>query len=481
MSAAILAQAPLLMVATPFVAAALVALSPSGRLGWLIATVSAAVSVWLSAAFAVNFFAGAAVATHPAFAPDGIGVASAAGLAIASALAIAAAAPLLKDYQARARSQVLALCLCVGGGWTAALLARDLVGAFLAGEAAWLAAVALVALGAERERASLNGALRMLVAGGVGGVLFLLGAALIVRAAGTGEFAALPLAQIEAPIAAAAGVALMLAALAIKAGAAPFHAWFSVAMGRSAPLAALVLSCLGVVGSLALLTRIAAFASPSPALGEAVAVIAAAIGGLGIVVGSLQAIGAVNIHRLIAYACVAQGGCLLLGVALGSPAGFSAALIQLAALAAASVALQAGVVASGCGASIAALDGLGRRAPFSGVAITMGALSLMGAPLTLGFLGRWRIIEATLGVEWWWAAGLVIFASLAGAVYAGRLIERLYFRRAASVTPLQRDPWRLAFAPALLVGVGAIAMGVEPSLLLRLVGLAGGGLAGAAP
>jgi NADH:ubiquinone oxidoreductase subunit 2 (subunit N) len=104
----------------------------------------------------------------------------------------------------------------------------------------------------------------------------------------------------------------------------------------------------------------------------------------------------------------------------------------------------------------------------------------MGAPLTIGFLGRWRMIEAAVGVGWWWAACAAIAASLAGVFYGGRLIERVYFRRAS--TSVESAPrWGFAFAPALLAAILATAWGVEPSVLLHAAGAAASLMVGLAP
>jgi NADH:ubiquinone oxidoreductase subunit 2 (subunit N) len=93
----------------------------------------------------------------------------------------------------------------------------------------------------------------------------------------------------------------------------------------------------------------------------------------------------------------------------------------------------------------------------------------MGAPLTLTFLGRWRLIEAALGVGWWWAAAAAIAASLAGVFYGGRLIERIYFRHATASTA---GPTRRAFAgyflaPVLCVSIAVVALGLEPAFIWR--------------
>jgi len=85
----------------------------------------------------------------------------------------------------------------------------------------------------------------------------------------------------------------------------------------------------------------------------------------------------------------------------------------------------------------------------------------------LGFLGRWRLVEAGVGAGSWWAAGAVIFASLAGVFYGGRIVERLYFRRAAETFTGAPASAAIAFAPMLVGAILIIAMGLAPGALLR--------------
>jgi multicomponent Na+:H+ antiporter subunit D len=184
--------------------------------------------------------------------------------------------------------------------------------------------------------------------------------------------------------------------------------------------------------------------------------------------GAVQSVGATSVRRLVAYAGAMQVGCILIALALGSPAGFAAALLQILAWAAAALALLVGAAAAK-DAQFASFNGLVRRAPFASVAVTMGALSFMGAPLTLGFLGRWRLIEASVGAGWWWATGATIVASLAAVFFGGRLIERMYFRRATETAEIDRDGWRWTRAAVALVSIAAIALGIAPELLLQAV------------
>jgi len=409
---------------------------------------------------------------------DGVGAFSAPLVALVAALVAIGAGALLKDIERQTAPVAMALLLCQLAGWLGALVARDLAGVFVAIETAWLASVAMLAFGAGRT--ALAGAMRMLVAGGVGSALFLCGAGLLYRSVGSLDLSAFTEAHVASTDAAALGAGMMLLGLALKAGIAPLHDWTGAAFTRPGGPAALALGALGLVGAVAVMIRLAAYVVANPGIGEGLSVALAVLGGASVVIGSVQAVGAHNLVRLAAYATAAQAGGVLMCVGLGSPAGFAAALIQLTALAAAALALFGGAAAGGA-RSLAQLDGLGRRAPLAGAAVLAGAISLMGAPMTLGFLGRWRFVEAGVGAGWWWAAGAVIFASLAGVFYGGRLVERLYFRRVGDVFLGPRDAWRWALSPLLLASIVIIALGISPALLLAAADVAAGRMLGVSP
>ncbi|ANP44912.1 proton-conducting transporter membrane subunit [Candidatus Viadribacter manganicus] len=475
-------HAPLFMILAPLIGAALMLVSGPARLSWIVAALVASAGALVAVDFAVRALAGVqpiavvGVMLHV----DGIGAFAAALLAVVAAFAIWAVGATLKDGGGAAAPLSLALMLGANAGWTGALLAGDLGSIIAAVETAWLAAVGVVATNAGRDRAALNGALRMLSLGGIGFALMLLGAGLFARAAGTSSMEALTLAHIRMPGLAGAGAGLMILGLAVKAGVAPLHAWGAAALGRSTSMVTFGVGALGIVGALAVMSRLAGYVMVAPEIGEGIQAALAAIGGVSVVVGSVQAVGARNLLRLTAYAGVSQAGCVLLSLALGSPAGFAASMVQLVAFAAAALALYGGASA-GRVQTLAMLDGYAQRAPLASAAITAGALSLMGAPLTIGFLGRWRLVEAGVGAGWWWAAGLVIIASLAGVFYGGRLIERMYFRRANAAYAGEGGVWRVTLAPALIAAIAAIGWGLAPGGLLRAAASASLMLGGISP
>ncbi|MBI1185778.1 MAG: hypothetical protein GC206_00300 [Alphaproteobacteria bacterium] len=319
---------------------------------------------------------------------------------------------------------MLALLQLSWFGWMAATLSQSLAAVFVHVQIAWLAICAAAALGGSRDRAALVGALRQALAGGIAGAGFVLGAALAHQAAGGDAFEALREAR-PGP-ARAAGYALMIAACALWAGAAPLNAWMVHIADRGARAAAMVCGALAPLAMLTVLARLAA--SADDALGAALTPAFAALGAIGIVVGTAQALGAQDLRRLSAYVHAVQFGAALIALSLATVVGRAAALTQASHLAIVGLGLLAGAAIFQGRASLDALDGLGRRAPVSAAAIAVAALSLIGAPLTFGFLARWRLIEASLGSGWWWAGALIIAAALAAVFYAGRLLERLYAR-----------------------------------------------------
>jgi len=56
-----------------------------------------------------------------------------------------------------------------------------------------------------------------------------------------------------------------------------------------------------------------------------------------------------------------------------------------------------------------------------------GGLSLIGVPLTVGFVSKWYLVLAALENGWWPVAVLVLAGSLLAIVYVWRIVETAYF------------------------------------------------------
>ena len=121
--------------------------------------------------------------------------------------------------------------------------------------------------------------------------------------------------------------------------------------------------------------------------------------------------------------CWVLSGYMVLGLSLDSVAGLAAGIIHIFNHAAMKAAL---FMAIGCAfsragvVSIEDLAGLGRRMPVTMAAVVIGALSLIGVPLTVGFVTKWYLIQAALEIGAWPAAAVVLLSGLIAVAYTWR-------------------------------------------------------------
>jgi multicomponent Na+:H+ antiporter subunit D len=66
--------------------------------------------------------------------------------------------------------------------------------------------------------------------------------------------------------------------------------------------------------------------------------------------------------------------------------------------------------------------------PWTLGAFVIGALSLVGVPLTVGFVSKWYLIYAAIDRGWWLLAGFIVMTSLIALAYVWRVVEMAYFR-----------------------------------------------------
>ena len=67
--------------------------------------------------------------------------------------------------------------------------------------------------------------------------------------------------------------------------------------------------------------------------------------------------------------------------------------------------------------------------PWTMAAFVVGGLSLIGVPLTAGFISKWQLVLAALDGGLWWVAMLVVLSSLLAVVYVWRVVEKAYFEQ----------------------------------------------------
>ncbi len=455
------AHACAIAIGAPLAGALGAALSPGPRTALSIALVALTVS------FAFALMAAVSVMAHGPIAyiiTEGLalridawsGVLAAIGCGLALPAFLIGAPVVVREAEPGPACLTLAAGLVVVAAMVAATYAAHLALVVLALQITGLAGVTLVAASAGEPRApGLNAALRLLAAFGVAGALGWFGVGLVMAGTGTADPAS-ALASLALGPPALAGLLLIGLGLALTGLIAPLDHWGASVLGRGPVLAAVL--GVAVIGPLAF----AAFARVMGLLADLGAGLAAgvcliALGSAGALVAGVQALAARDLRRLAGYAFAAQAGCALLGLALATPAGAAAAALKLAGGALAALLLVAAATAE---TELEQLDGLARRAPLAGLCAALGCFLLMSAPFTLGYAGSWALVEAALARGWWAAAALAVAVSLAGVVFGGRILERIYFRAPHVEAKLRRGP---------LQGMGLILA----ALLAVVAGFAG--------
>jgi NADH-quinone oxidoreductase subunit N len=358
-------------------------------------------------------------------------------------------------------------------GGVALAYARDLIALIVALETLTLPLYALVGL-RRRSLASAQGAVTFLVVSVVATAVTLLGAALLYSATGAvhlrqlAELLAAGVPESLRPLA-TVGAVLIVAGLAFKVAAVPFHAWAPVAYdGAPVPVAAYLSTASKLGGVVAVVYVVIGALRPwLEIVGPPLAVFAV----LTMTVGNLVALRQHRMVRLLAWSSVAQAGYILapLGafalaagrtdaaVTLAVTATFAYAifyvLIELAAFGSV-VALRGGAADGGAdGGTIAQYQGIARRAPLVGAAFTLALIGLAGLPPGLaGLFAKVAVVRSLLGGGAEWLAVVVAVNAVIGLAYYIRVAARLY--AAPEPAELASAPPEPARAATLPVGVG---------------------------
>jgi NADH-quinone oxidoreductase subunit N len=322
-----------------------------------------------------------------------------------------------------------ALLAASGAGMIFIVSASSLMTMFLALEWFSIALYVLCALDTHR-RESLEAGLKYLIIGSFGSGVLLFGCALVYGSTGELGFSAIREATGADDPLFVTGMAMILAGLAFKVSAAPFHMWTpDVYQGAPTSVTAFMAGATKVA-ALVLTLRILVTAFPEQAEIWTVAVAVLAVASLAI--GNLAAIAQRDVKRMLAYSSVSHAGFLLIAIAANSDDGATSLLYYLIPYAAATVGAFA-IVASrerelGRPVSIAALEGLGWERPFIGVGLWVFMLSLAGFPLTGGFLGKLFVFSAIYEAGWWWLVVLGVLATALSLAYYLNIVRALYMR-----------------------------------------------------
>ena len=206
---------------------------------------------------------------------------------------------------------------------------------------------------------------------------------------------------------------------------------------------------------------------------------------IGIVTASLVAIFQNNVKRMLAYSSVAHVGYIVLGISFASVTGLTGGIVHLFnhGLMNCALFLAMGCIFWRCGSvHIDEMRGLGRCMPWTMAAFVVGGLSLIGVPLTAGFISKWYLVLAALEQGLWPVAGLVLLSSLLAVIYVWRVVEVAYFEPPPAVEgegAIREAPLAL-LVPLYVLVIAIIYFGLSTGLTAGIARIAAESLLGSA-
>jgi multicomponent Na+:H+ antiporter subunit D len=363
------------------------------------------------------------------------------------------------------------LCLA---GLSGILVTGDAFNLFVFLEISSLATYTLVSLASDRR--CLTAAFRYLVMGTIGATFILIGVGMLYMKTGTLNM--LDLANkidlYDSSRTINTGLAFIMVGVSVKLALFPLHMWLPPAYTHApSAVTAFLASTATKVAVYVMIRFIFTVFGIDHVFNEmGMGLILMVLAIVAIFKCSYMATVQSNVKTILAYSSVAQIGYMILGLSLISVTGLMAGIIHIFnhALMKGALFMAVGAVFYRVGSvDIKAFAGLGKQMPLTMAAFTIAGLSIIGVPLTVGFVSKWYLVTAALEQDQWLLAGLVLLGSLLAVVYIGRVLEAAYFQKlpdSRDPDSIKEVPW-LMLAPMWILVIANIYFGIDTSLTVE--------------
>ena len=264
---------------------------------------------------------------------------------------------------------------------------------------------------------------------------------------------------------------MILAGLAFKVSAAPFHMW-TPDVYQGAPTS--------VTAFMAAATKTAAFVAcfasrhrvPGP--GDVWTIAVAVLAAISLAWGNLGALAQRDLKRMLAYSSISHAGFMLMAISAYSERGGEALLYYLIPYSAMSVGAFAVIAARErelqAPVTLDSLAGMGWERPYHGIALWTFMLGMAGFPLTGGIFGKLFVFSAAYDAGEWWLVIIGVVATAVSLGYYLNVVRWMYMRSGAELrlavaggSPPRDSALGVAIAAAVAVTVGSFFV-VQPIL-----------------
>lgn len=482
-----------LLVVVPLIGAPLCMLLPGVRLPWGLATAVCA-GVFMLAAFAVQQAAGAEPLRYSLggwpppwgieFRLDVVNALLVLLIAsIAFLVAVFSGPSVRRELRVSRIAGFYAAYLLTLTGLLGITLTGDVFNLFVFLEISALASYVLISLG--QQRRAVVAAYQYLILGTIGATFILIGIGLAYAMTGTLNMADLAerLPRVQGTRTVHTAFAFIVVGLAIKFALYPLHQWLPNAYTYAPSAVSVLLAAVATKVAIYALLRFVflvfgvTFAFESTPFGWVLLGFALAA----VLMGSWIAIFQRNAKRMLAYSSISQIGYMALGISMVSALGLTASILHLVnhAMIKATLFMALGCIYYRLGSiELDSIQGLGREMPWTMMAFVIGGLSLIGIPLTAGFVSKWYLIAAALDRGWWPVVLFVIAATLLAVIYIGRVVESAWLKPAAPDRERVSEAPLLMLLPTWTLVLANIYFGLDTRLTLGMASAAASQLLG---
>jgi NADH-quinone oxidoreductase subunit N len=268
------------------------------------------------------------------------------------------------------------------------------------------------------------------------------------------------------------GLAFIVAGLAFKLGAVPFHMWVPDVYHGAPTAMTIMIATAPKLAAFAFVMRILVEGLQDMVASWSAMLMILAVLSMGL--GNIAAIAQTNLKRMLAYSAIAHIGFLLLGILSGGIDGYGSAMFYTVTY----VLMSLGgfgmiLVLSRQGFEADTLDdfkGLNQRSPWLAFLMMLLMFSMAGVPPTVGFYAKFAVLNAAVGSGHIVLAVIAVLFSLIGAFYYLRVVKLMYFD-----APLSHAPISVQSDSRMLISINGLAvllLGIFPAQLMGVCSVA---------
>ncbi len=257
-----------------------------------------------------------------------------------------------------------------------------------------------------------------------------------------------------------------------KAAVMPFHSWLPAAMVAPTPVSALLHAVAVVkVGVFSIIKVLVYIFGLDILLGLFSVDLMIYICGFTIITTSVIALKQDNLKKLLAYSTISQLSYVVIAILILTPSAIIAASMHLVAHAISKITLffAAGAIYSSTGyTKISEMDGIGKNLRVVSIAFTLGAMSLVGIPLLVGFTSKWYIVQSSVDVGQWFILLIITISTLLNIGYFSPIIYKFFFKNELKEVSFKTLPKDITLS-IVICCVLMVILFLQPNLVMEVI------------